>query len=112
MPHRPRDDEIHRSGDHLLAAWQASDESPARFQAECEDTREGILCVKLCEAAGTFTYSLVCERIVVILPTELSLDVSAGIQTLARLDNVQIWDFVQVDVTRSIEIFPCDQNAL
>jgi hypothetical protein len=58
------------------------------------------------------TDAFIGERVVVVLPRELSFDVSARGQALTRFDDLQVGDFVEVKVTWCIEILFCDKDAL
>ena len=67
-----------------------------------------IFCISTGFLEKNSTNSFIGEGVVVVLPAELSFDVTARSQTLACFDDVQIGDLVEVDVTWSIEIFLCD----
>ena len=58
------------------------------------------------------TNSFVGENVVVVLPAELSFDVSAGRQGLTCFDDLQVGDFVEVNMTWSVEVFLGDQDTL
>ena len=87
------------------------DVSRAQFQEEYEDIHGDILIIKT-NSFYRSTNSFVSESIVVVLPAELSFNVSAGCQGLACFDDLQVGDFVEVDVAWSIEVFLCDQDTL
>jgi hypothetical protein len=57
------------------------------------------------------TNSFIGESIIVVLPTELGFNVAARSQALARFDNLQVGDFVEVDVSGSIEVFLSNQDT-
>jgi hypothetical protein len=58
------------------------------------------------------TEAFIGERVVVVLPRELSFDVSTRGQALTRFDDLQIGDFVEVKMTWCIEILFSDKYAL
>lgn len=51
------------------------------------------------------------EGVVVVLPRELGLDVSARVQGLEGLDDEQVLG-VDIGVLRKVEVLLCDQHAL
>jgi hypothetical protein len=57
------------------------------------------------------TDSFIGKSIIVVLPAELRFDVTARSQALACFDDLQVGDFVEVDVSRSIEVFLGDQDT-
>jgi hypothetical protein len=64
------------------------------------------------EGRGVRTDSFIGKSVIIVLPAELSFDVTARSQALACFDNLQIGNFVKVDMAGSIEVFLGDQDAL
>ena len=56
-------------------------------------------------SVGVRTDSFIGESVIIVLPAELSFDVAARSQALACFNNLQIGNFVKVDMAGSIEVF-------
>ena len=58
------------------------------------------------------TNALICEDVVVVLPGKLGFDITTGGQALASFDDLQIWDFMEINVTWGVEVLFSDEDAL